>query len=395
MLPLLFFAACAHTPEAPQETAPAIVPHPPGKATVEQPYLADTILFAEELRPVADALAAQLEAWGYEVLDPDQRDRLVRLASEGRRVETGEACSIPYVPGKLLDHLYPDHEQANLRATCDDEGACSVELTMRRAPADERKGLLPRLRAPFEGPVSADAVVAAIPRLERYVRPQVAGGLVGGLGMRATEEGVLVRGVSKQGDWGETSLGRTLQLMDMDACWADWRRDHWANPVRFEADAQGKVTRCSHSYVHRLPTPEGVCACELLASADFGPGAADRRGIFEPFSSRPAPVDAAGKRIGVTTSRVESDEPGYTWADSGLPQQRMARCLVASGEVQEAKLAELDPTGAPIAWTAEWPAWVEDESRACLEPLLATARFGCSQSGQPGQATVPVSIWAH
>lgn len=397
MLTLLLLAACAHTPVTPEAPAPAIAPHPPGPVLVDQPYLADTILFADELRPVADALATQLEAWGFQVLGPDEQERLVQLASEGRRVSTGEACSIPYVPGDLLRELHPDHESADLRAECDEDGVCHVELVLYPAPQGERDGNYPHWRAPLEGPVTVETVVASIPELERYAPNTMMGGVMGGMGMRATEQGVLVRGVDKQGDWAGTNLGNTLQLMDMDACWADWRRDHWANPVRFEVDAEGKVVRCSPSYVQRLPTPEGVCACDVLASADFGPGAADRRGVFEPFSAHPSLVDAAGKHFGLSAGSAESEEPGFTWADSGLPQRRMAECLLASGEAQAAKLTityELAPTGEPVSWSADWPDWVNDESLACLDPLLASARFGCSQSGEPGTATVEASIWA-
>lgn len=53
----------------------------------------------------------------------------------------------------------------------------------------------------------------------------------------------------------------------------------------------------------------------------------------------------------------------------------------------------VDPTGRPISWAVELAPWVTRKAEACVQEQLAQARFACSQSGQAGEAAVPLNIY--
>ncbi len=394
MLALLL--ACAHTLPPALEAPPPSAPSP-GPVRVVQPVVADVVLFGDELRPVAEAAAAFLTDQGWQALPFDEPDRLLALAAEGRRASTGELCSVPYVGDYLLAHSLPDHAEAAVRVYCD--GDCTLTLGVTAPPSATGRGVeWARWQAPLPGPPTVQAMVEAMASLSVPPPPEGIGGLLGGSGTRVESQGVLVRDVEPSGPWGELSARAALQAVDLDACWVDWRRDFWSNPVLLELSAQGQVSRCASRYPHRLPEPAHVCACEVLEQASFPPGEPGRRVRFEAHPYQPTPVEPGGRRVAVSAEQVSARVPGFAWAATGLPEHRMAACLAsAAGAASfEGSIAyQLDPSGAPLSWQVDWPGWVDAQALACLEPLLAQARFGCSQTGEPGEAVVVlrVSLW--
>lgn len=390
---LALLLACVHA-APPALEAPPAPPPTPGPVRIEQPLLAGAILFPDELRPTAEAAAAFLEAQGWQVLPLDEQQRLITIAAEGRRASDGAQCSVPYVGAHLLDHSYPDHAEAELRADCVED--CTVSLTISAPPSAEKPGVeWIRWEAKAPAPPTVAGVIEAIPAFEVSTQLYGYGGIMGGLGGRFDGRGVYARFVEQYGPWGELDPWKALQSVDLDACWTDWRRDFWSNPVLVELSAEGRVTRCEAAYPFRLPESGFDCVCEVLAGASFPPGEPGRRVRFEADPFQPTPTTREGRHIGVNAYEVSSETVGYTWAATGLPEHRMASCLTTASGAEPfagAIVYQLDAGGVPVSWQVDWPAWVDADAQACLEPLLAQARFGCSQSGEPGEARVKLSI---
>ncbi len=394
---IVLLAACAHVLE-PQPSAPVSEPPPvavaPGPVRVEPSLLVGTVLFPDELRQVDLAVASVLEDRGFAVLALEERDRLHRAAAEGRRPDESEACSVPYVADYLLDHRYPEHRTVSLRAFCEGDGVCSLELSWYAAPG-EGGGFLQDWVAPLDGEPSIEGVVATIPSLALPEASMAPGGVMGGGGTRYEGQGVAVGEVTVAGPWDAAAAAAVLRAVDLDGCWSDARLDHWRNSPQIELGEDGSLLRCSSSHPQRVPEVPQACVCESLAGAGLPAGEPGRRAQFDVLPYEPTFTDGAGQRLGVSVRRPESELPGPAWVGSGMSPYAFEACLAPVERVKTAMLeveVQLDARGVPQTWDLGWPDWMDDEVRACFEEQLATARYGCSQTGEAGTLQQAIGI---
>ena len=363
-------------------------PFTPGPVRFEQPHLRDTLLFAEELRPVEDAAAAFLAERGYTVLSRMEQDAVIAEATQG--------CPTPPSPARVLSHHFPDTATVRLRAQCFED--CTLTLSTHTAPSIHSRGRTARWQAPLSGSPDVETVLAAIPLLtffEKNTPADVVGGFVDGPDQDHTGRGVVISRVHTAGGWTSEDLYAALSSLELKACWADTHREYRDNPVRVSVSAEGQVVRCEPTDPRHFAAPEGDCACALLAEVDLGEGPADRRGSFDLTSFQPSAVNATGQIVRASPGGLESETDGLTWAGTGMGSHVLSACFARTPQAEDASIRlryEVGADGVPTSWSADWPAWAGPETTDCLADLLPTARFTGPVAGVGGEVSATVQI---
>jgi hypothetical protein len=388
---LLLLSACLKSaPPSP----PIATGLPPALVRIEQPYIEDAVLFADELQPLQAAVAAFLVTEGFTMVSLEEQQAMITAATRGERYPDGASCAVPYVADRLLEHHYPDVDTIDIRAECEEDSGCTLEVMRHGAPSSADHGItLARWVAPLADVPSFQTAVQAVEGLKATPLVTEYGNILGMGSGQHTARGVDVADVEVAGGWEIETAEGLISALDFDGCWTDFRRDSWANPIVASFNEQGAVTRCESRHPRRLPESENACGCDVLRAADFGAGGADRRAIVNLDSSQPALRSDAGQVLMGSVSRPTSETVGLEWADSGVGKYRLAECFSGLPEVQATNVPvryQVDAAGVPITWEASWPAGVGEEQQACMAPLLDEARFGCPL--EPSESVVELNF---
>ena len=355
---LSLLLSCLHT--APELPMPAFIP---GPVRVARPELEGVLLFADEQRTLQIAVGEFLMEQGYSVVPLSEQEAALSAAPD---------CASAHREDALSQH-YPDTEVATLVVRCQQD--CT--LALQTAWPDESRAQTGRHTVRWtttaESP-RTDRLLAALPKLT----PPVGAGGLARLEPSHPPTLPLTRGVAidqleTDGQWGSAPVWAALDAMDLTACWAD-REQLSYSPILLSIDADGALTRCEASGAR--PAPETDCACRGLAGADFGAGRADRRASFRLTSHQPPAVNRAGQII-----------RAHLPIETGIGSHSLSTCLARAPQAAPATIpvhiaARDDEEATPRE--TEWPGWVDESARVCLELTLSAAQLSCP-TGAGGQ----------
>jgi hypothetical protein len=164
-------------------------------------------------------------------------------------------------------------------------------------------------------------------------------------------------------------------------------RDWWLQPYLIEVDAAGSLRRCEFEHIDHLPPSEFGCVCGALRQVSFGAGSEGRRARFvlKILAAPPAgaPRDRLSRSFMLTDRR--STDPSALLGTGEIATLAKDACLWRAtsplAEIQLPVQFIVGADGGTIRHHAPWPPSVPPELRACLDPVLAGARFNCPLSG--------------
>jgi hypothetical protein len=356
------------------------------------------VWFAEELAPLADALAEVLgkPPFGYRVIPPAELRKLWAEVQQGRLPGRAGVCALPPPPALLAEHLHPDALWTRPEIRCA-KGGCRLELVLwQRKPAkdDERRdkqvgGFSARL--PLKEGVAEWAARIRRDGLKRGVKARE-GGLIGTLGgAPAPELQVNLSYVTQSGDWSYRLASDRFQpkVKEFHACvssprrWADW----WAQSFVVEVNAAGRVDRCEATHPDHLPPPEFACQCGVLGKMDFQPGASGRRASFYVDLIVPrAPVPDDGYYRNAYVAEKHADDRSAILGSGEVESEALLACLrpvrANLGDLKVPAHFSVGADGIPTSVAVEWPPSLPPQVAQCLDDVVRAARFNCPLSGK-------------
>ena len=414
--------ACARPPSAarapvapPLAAAPSPAPRPAFSerdlvVTPPGVFGDDVIRFPDELWPIADAVATLLarpEAGGYHVLPAAPIRALWRDAQVGWLPGLSTICDGTPPPARLVAYVHRGASFARVRVDCP-----APEKAARARPPCQLDVRIEAPRPTAEDPLQTEDVarlVATLPPGERPARwaerllatglvrappPEVEGGLgLSGIPAESGRPAISVRDITQSGGWQAAISkatfarhGEAIVACAATAARQPWR-DWWVQPYLIEVDAAGSLRRCEFEHVDHLPPPEFGCVCAALRQVPFGAGSEGRRASFVLKILEAPPAGAPRDRLSrifMLTDRRSTDPSallGTGEIDTLAKDACLWRATAPLAEIQLPVQFTVGADGRTIRHTAPWPASVPPALRACLDPVLAAARFNCPLSG--------------
>jgi hypothetical protein len=403
----------AHPPTA---AAPAQERYTERDLVLDPPvaYGDQTVWFADELWPVADAVAAFLarpDAGGYRVIAPAAMRAFWRDVQAGGLPGVANRCEAAPPPARLARYIYRGASFAEVRIDCPTAkdgvpllatAPCRLEVETsapRPTPGDpenlEAGSRFVATLSPGEAPARwAERVRAS--GLTRTAASDRSGGLgiAGMIDMATPGAGrprFAVRNVAQSIEWQAPistatfmSHGEALAACgDNQRTWRDW----WMQPYLIEVNAAGTVDRCEFQHPDHLPVPAFPCICDVMRKVAFGAGPAGRRARFDltlmDNRSPSAPRDRLRRIIYV--EGVQASDRSAILGSSEIDRRALEACLwpvttpVARMIVPVRLVVGADGrvTGAETRWVDAVPPPV----RNCVDQVLGRAQFACPLSG--------------
>ncbi len=412
----LLLAACAPEPQAPlsmaempplQADSPAAVGLSERELWLTPPHVyGEAVWFPDELEPLGDAVAellAEPTYGGYQVRLNAELRLLWRSVQLGRLPGVSQACDAQPPPAELAKVLYRGASKGEVRVDCE---AVSCELlVIVSAPRPKPKEPLnyeetARFGAELPAAESPDQWAARLRDglLQRVPPPEhPPGGLgLGGLATPGQPPGIYatVHAVSQVGPWDHKLKSAEFQPLakQLHACsqtkrpWRDW----WGQPYVIEVTPSGQLSRCEFPYRERLPPPDFSCGCQVLRGMSFGAAEGVRRARFylDTFvykTAGPKAERAPLYRSAYLADQVSSD-PTAVLGSGEVARSDLLPCLASIsqpiGEVKIPVHFSVGADGRVAQHQSTWPAVVNTAARACLDAILAKARFNCPLSGR-------------
>jgi hypothetical protein len=371
----------------------------------------EVVRFPDELWPISDAVATLMsrpEAGGYRVLPAAPLRALWRDTQAGRLPGLTALCDAAPPPARLAHHLHSGASTADPRVDCP-----APEKESAARPPCRLEVLVSAPRPTAEDPDNTERgarFVAALPPGEpaaRWAERLLATGLAREperdsdklgylMGTSASDRRplIVVNGVVQSGGWqtaisSATFKGRSQAIIECAATASARQpfRDWWVQPYLIEVDAAGSVRRCEFEHVDHLPPPEFGCVCGVLRQISFGAGPDGRRARFDLTVLEAPPPGAPRDRLrrSVSLGEMRSSDRSAILGTGAIDRSALEACLwpVTSplADTETPVRFTVGADGRATRHEARWPAPVPPPVRACLEPVLARARFNCPLSG--------------
>lgn len=371
---------------------------------LEPPRVYGPIFFAEELHPVADAVAAVMarpELGGYRVVPPAELRALWSNVQRGRLPGLAEVCTAQPPPARLAETLYEGSSRAAIRVDCESE-ACQLVVVIKRLEGDRADGEtedreVARYGTELAAGQSPDEWAEQI--RERGLEPlpppepQEMGGILGVLaGGLGSEPGtyVSVRSVRQSGGW-DDELTDSLFQPHADAFEACARpeqvmRDWWAQYFVIEVDGSGVLQRCDHHLPDHLPEPAFACQCEVLEKIDFESGPPRRRAMFDLMVSEvrgPSRKKPGHLRRSIYLAKSEASDPTAILGSDNVDGERLSACVEALDRPMDLEIPArftVRADGRVTSHSVSWPDGFPADVAGCLDEVLAEGRFNCPLS---------------
>ena len=385
------------------------------QAWMEPVVVYDRMFFFEELFPLTDAIAELL---------PSLSDHRISVMSSGELRKTQEAlrrgripgsdvvCSAPPVPAALLDYLHPDTGLVTTDVRCGE--TCELLTIVYGPQTPSENGRLRREeRMRFAAtlpPAESVAKWVALLRSGAMTPAPPPGDSEGGLGilygretgrMKDGEYDLDVDDVILRGPWRTPPSKEQLMphVKALHGCTRTEKRhnDYWKQPFQIEIDGDGRMTRCTSKYQHRLDPPWFACQCDVLKKVHWENAASPRQAEFTLRTY----LEGESKRLHRTT---------YSWLTTDFSADDGS--VLLSGDVydHDAISSCMDAVGVDSVWTfdvatkvgadgmvqtldVEWPMGFSAKVRGCLGKAFRNALFNCPLTGKAvitGSMTIKV-----
>jgi hypothetical protein len=361
-----------------------------------------SVWFADELAPVADAVAevlARPKSGGFRVVPPQEMRALWAAVQQGQLPEWKETCTAVPPPALLGEHLHPRAQVGSIEVRCT-KRACKlvVEIHRHDPTPDGERGYARVARYGASLPTRESPAEWAARLRRSGLAPSPWPREAGGLGLSGTieddgdksEAWAVVNGIEQSGGWTYTLDPDffAAKSRELAACtpgpwvWRDW----WTQSVVISVNGDGRMSRCEPALPDHLPPPEFACWCGVLAHLGFQAGAGERRASFDIHTFLPARHSVRDKYFRVAyLGRKRADDVSAILGTGEVDDRDLIACLgPVTSEMRDVKVPlhfTVRADGQATPTRVRWPAAIPRPAAACLDGVLARARFACPLSG--------------
>jgi len=351
-------------PAAP--AAPVVPPAPaPTEIYVRELFIGSPIFFADETRPLRQALGERLARAGYSVVSLEGLDGVLARA-EARK------CAAPGSRYGAWRVSYPGASFADGGVSCSGTPkSCRLWVTV----GSEGGGAPTEWHTAVPEDATVEQLVAAAAQLEPEPPKRDERGVFGIVRRPRLVEGVKVRELSSGGA-GVLAAHQAA----LDACLDDVTADERMDLLRAEVDAAGHARRCEVAPSGAPPSAAAACLCDVVKKTDLGQGPAGRRFLWMVEQHAPLAHAADGRAVGLQLQVAEESDASLRWQAPRFSRRALAACWDGAkldADAHVSVVLTVGATGAVTYVALGWPPGLDPAPRACVSKLLTTATFTC------------------